>query len=80
MAVLPEAVRAQEVEFRRERLRRVEERLFQAHAATFVVINAMLVAIWAAVGGAFWPIWPMIGWGPALALHAWWTYGRGRTD
>ena len=80
--MLPEGVRSDQVELRRERLRRFEERAFQAHGATFVVVNAMLIAIWVAVGANdyFWPIWPLIGWGPALALHAWWTYGRGRTD
>lgn len=77
--MLPDAVQYDKLELRRERLRRFEERAFQAHAATFVIINAMLVAIWAAVGGGyFWPIWPMIGWGPAVGLHGWWTYGRGR--
>ena len=79
MAVLPDSVREQQVELRREKLRRVEEHLFQAHSASFVLVNAMLIAIWAAVGGGyFWPIWPIIGWGPAVGLHAWVTYGRRR--
>ena len=59
---------------------RVEQTLFQAHGATYVIVNVMLIAIWAVVdfGGYFWPIWPMIGWGPAVAIHAWVTYGRPR--
>ena len=79
MGVLPESVRAEQVELRRERVRRVEETLFQAHGATFVVVNAMFIAIWAAVGGGyFWPIWPIISWGPAVGFHGWFTYGRRR--
>ncbi|HZN16118.1 MAG TPA: 2TM domain-containing protein [Acidimicrobiales bacterium] len=49
----------------------------QLHAVTYLVVNAMLVAIWAAVGGGyFWPIWPIITWAPALVIHGWITYGR----
>lgn len=52
---------------------------FQLHAVTYVVINVMLIAIWAAVGGGyFWPIWPLITWGPVVAIHGWITYGRVR--
>ena len=32
--------------------------------ATFVVVMALLVGIWAVSGaGYFWPIWPLVGWG-----------------
>lgn len=53
---------------------------FQAHSTTFVIINTMLVAIWAitSFGGYFWPVWPILGWGVAVAFHAWATYGRPR--
>jgi hypothetical protein len=58
-----------------ERFRPVMERVFQAHASVFVVINAFLIAIWAAAGmGSFWPIWPILGWGLAVGLHAMATY------
>ena len=34
----------------------------------FVAVNVMLVAVWALSGGGyFWPVWPMLGWGLALA-------------
>jgi hypothetical protein len=57
--------------------RRVAERLFQTHALVYVLVNAMLVAIWAAAGaGYFWPIWPIITWGPAVVLQGYFTYGR----
>jgi hypothetical protein len=37
----------------------------------YLVINAMLIVIWAVTGaGYFWPIWPMLGWGAGLALAA----------
>jgi class 3 adenylate cyclase len=41
------------------------------HATVYVVVNVMLVAIWAASGGGyFWPIWPLLGWGIGLGCHA----------
>jgi len=37
----------------------------------YLVINAMLIVIWAITGaGYFWPIWPILGWGAGLALAA----------
>jgi len=41
------------------------------HATFYVLINLLLIAIWAASGGGyFWPIWPILGWGMGLAGHA----------
>ncbi len=35
----------------------------------FLLVNLMLVAIWAMTGaGYFWPIWPILGWGLGLAM------------
>jgi hypothetical protein len=35
--------------------------------APFVLVNLMLIAIWAATGaGYFWPMWPLLGWGLGL--------------
>jgi hypothetical protein len=44
---------------------------FFAHATAYVLVIAMLVAIWALTtpGGYFWPVWPMLGWGIGLASH-----------
>jgi class 3 adenylate cyclase len=40
------------------------------HATIYVVVNLMLIAIWAASGGGyFWPIWPILGWGIGLGCH-----------
>ena len=53
------------------------KRGFQIHAAVFVIINVLLVAIWASTGGGyFWPIWPFLGWGIGLAFHGWSVYFR----
>ena len=44
---------------------------FANHLLTYVVVNAALVAVWAATGaGYFWPVWVIGFWGIGLALHA----------
>ena len=49
----------------------------KANLASYVAVNALLVAIWALGGGGFfWPIWVMVFWGFGLAMHAWTVYGR----
>ena len=46
-------------------------RALREHMRTYVLVNAMLIAIWALTGAEyFWPIWPMLCWGFGLALHA----------
>ena len=42
------------------------------HLRSYLLVMALLVAIWAATdfGGYFWPIWPMLGWGIGVASHA----------
>lgn len=60
-------------------LKRLEaKREFRQHATAYVVVNIVLVVIWALTsnGGYFWPIWPILGWGIGLAFHAWGTYGE----
>ena len=53
-----------------------KRRDFGAHVVTYVVVNAMFVAIWAATGGYFWPAWIMGCWGIGLILNAWDVYFR----
>lgn len=66
-------------EERQERRHQLAQIGFQAHAATFTIVNLLLIAIWALTGaGTFWPIWPIVGWGAAMSFHAWATYGRPR--
>ena len=62
-----------------ERFRRGAERAFQVHAQVFVLVNLFLIAVWAAAGmGYFWPIWPILGWGLGVGLHAMATYALRR--
>ncbi len=45
-------------------------RSFKTHLTVYSLVNLFLIGIWAASGGGyFWPIWPILGWGIALALH-----------
>ena len=58
-------------------IQRLKARLeFKTHVVTYVVVNMVLMVIWFATGrGYFWPIFPIAGWGIALAFHAWDTFG-----
>ncbi len=49
-----------------------DRRDFRAHATAYVLVMVLLVAIWLLTtpGGYFWPVWPMLGWGIGLAVHA----------
>ncbi len=60
-----------------DRRRRAIERLkkrseFWTHLTAYLLINAVIVAVWFAVadGGFFWPIFPLAGWGIGLFFHA----------
>src|SRR5687768_4273436 len=56
---------------RRDRSRHGLETSLRIHVAVYVVVNVMLVGIWAVSGGGyFWPIWPLLGWGAAVGCHA----------
>lgn len=52
------------------------KRDFRNHVAVYVIVNLMLVVIWAlsTSPGYFWPVWPMLGWGVGLAIHGWKTF------
>jgi len=53
--------------------KRVEaKRSVTIHFMTYVIIMVFLTAIyWVTdTGGYFWPIWPMMGWGVGVAIHA----------
>ena len=66
-----------DADMRREAaIKRLEaKRGFNVHAAIYVIVNLLLVVIWAFSGhDYFWPIWPIIGWGVGLAIHGWMTY------
>jgi eukaryotic-like serine/threonine-protein kinase len=41
------------------------------HLTIYLLVNLLLIGIWAASGGGyFWPIWPILGWGFGVAAHA----------
>lgn len=55
---------------RREAARAAGRRELAGHIRTFVLVNVLLIALWAATGaGYFWPIWPLLGWGIGVASH-----------
>ena len=55
-----------------ERGRRLAEEGLRAHALAYVVVNAVLIGVWAVTDRrSFWPKWPVMGWGLGLAAHAW---------
>ena len=64
-------------ELREEAVRRIKaKRLFAQSLVVYLAVNSLLVVIWAVNGGGdFWPIWPILGWGLAVALQAWKVYG-----
>jgi hypothetical protein len=54
-----------------------KKRDFVTHAVIYVVVNVLLVVIWALLGGGFfWPGFVIAGWGIGLAANAWDVYGR----
>lgn len=59
-------------EYQRARVRAEKKRKFRSDLATYVLVNAFLVGIWAVSGfGYFWPGWVMAGWGLIMILTAW---------
>jgi adenylate cyclase len=54
-----------------------EKRAFGLHAAVYVAVNLLLIAVWAITSrGYFWPIWPVLGWGLGLGIHYWTVFFR----
>jgi class 3 adenylate cyclase len=43
---------------------------FKTHLTFYLLVNVLLIGIWAASGGGyFWPVWPILGWGIGVAAH-----------
>lgn len=57
-------------------LRRLKaKRDFRMHLGAYLIVNAMLVGIWALSGREnFWPAWVMLFWGVGLASSGWSAY------
>jgi hypothetical protein len=54
-----------------------KKRDFRSHLFVYCAVNCLLVGIWAFTGaGFFWPIFPILGWGIAVAFNAWDVYGH----
>jgi hypothetical protein len=60
---------------REQAIERVKKRRdFSTHLFIYLVVNVMLVGIWAVTSGGdslFWPIFPILGWGVGVAANAW---------
>jgi hypothetical protein len=65
-------------DLRDEARKRLQKRRdFSAHLVAYVVINAVLIGIWAISGaGYFWPAWVLLGWGVGVVLNAWDVFFR----
>jgi hypothetical protein len=49
-----------------------DKRDLTAHVLAYVMVNALLVAVWWVTGADFfWPVFPLFGWGIGLAFHTW---------
>jgi len=69
----------EDVERREAAISRLKQkREFWNHLFVYVMVNALLVFIWAMSnsGGYFWPMWAMAGWGIGLVMHAFETFRR----
>ncbi|HWJ82406.1 MAG TPA: 2TM domain-containing protein [Nocardioides sp.] len=52
-----------------------KRRDFRAHLLVYVLVNSVLVAIWALSGqGFFWPAIILGGWGVGVVMNAWDVY------
>lgn len=77
---LEAAARAVEGEAKRDaaqkQVRADAVRGLASHALSFVAVNALLVFINVWTGGPFWAMWPLLGWGLGLVIHAFSTMLR----
>lgn len=55
-----------------------KQRDFRGHLLVYVLVNSLLVVIWAVtnVHGFFWPVFPIAGWGIGVVMNAWDVYWR----
>ena len=67
-----------EEQLRQVALTRIKKRRdFYWHLITYVLVNALLVFVWA-LGPrvSFWPMWVMVFWGIGLVFHAWFALSK----
>jgi hypothetical protein len=68
-----------EDDLRKAALERVRKRRdFWPHLLVYVMVNALIVVVWAMAsdGGFFWPVFPIAGWGIGIVMHAWDAFWR----
>ena len=68
-----------EEELRKEALNRLKKKSeFKVHLLIYFMVNLFLVVIWATtnLGGFFWPIFPIVGWGIGVVANAWDAYAE----
>jgi hypothetical protein len=55
-----------------------KRRDFRTHLVVYVLVNGMIVVIWALTNrhGLFWPMFAILGWGIGLVLNGWDVYRR----
>ena len=64
-------------EYERARTRALSKRRFRGDVMAYIVINALIIGIWAVLGfGYFWPGWVLAGWGVLLVLDGLNVYYR----
>ncbi|HET7430154.1 MAG TPA: 2TM domain-containing protein [Nocardioides sp.] len=64
---------------REQALQRIKKRRdFFPHLLMYAMVNTFLVVLWAMVSpdAFFWPIFPIVGWGVGLVMHAWDAFFR----
>ena len=55
---------------------------FRIHAVVYLLVNALLIAVWAFNRADIanpWPLYSILGWGIGLFAHWYSTYGRDET-
>jgi hypothetical protein len=66
-------------DLRKQARDRLEKRRdFKTHVFIYLLVNAVLVGIWAIAtpDALFWPIFPILGWGIGVASNAWDVFVR----
>jgi len=54
-----------------------KQRDFRGHLLAYLLVNTLLVVIWATTShGFFWPAFVIVPWGLGVAMNAWEAYGR----
>lgn len=72
-----EVTMSEEERYERARKRVRELRRFYTHAATYVLVMIVLVFVDYSDRGNWWVYWPALGWGIAVVMHAFETFGTG---